>query len=86
MSKYLLLQIKIEKDGEAYSALCPALPGCVSWGKTYEEAYKNIKEAIDCHLEALQKLQKKSYSFSSPKRYFRELKQPSVVAMFGDAS
>ena len=32
---------------------CPSLPGCVSQGKTKEEALKNIKEAIDCYVHSL---------------------------------
>lgn len=32
---------------------CPSLPGCVSQGKTPEEAIENIKEAIELYLEDL---------------------------------
>ena len=35
-------------------AECPSLPGCVSQGKNKEEAIKNIKEAIQGYIEALQ--------------------------------
>ena len=31
----------------------PALPGCYSQGETIEEAMRNIKEAIELHLEDL---------------------------------
>ncbi len=30
---------------------CPSIPGCVSQGKTREEALENIKEAIELCLE-----------------------------------
>jgi predicted RNase H-like HicB family nuclease len=30
---------------------CPSLPGCISQGKTEEEALANIKEAIDLWVE-----------------------------------
>ena len=30
---------------------CPSIPGCVSQGKTKQEALKNIKEAIQLCLE-----------------------------------
>jgi predicted RNase H-like HicB family nuclease len=33
---------------------CPSLPGCVSQGKTKEEALKNIKEAISCYIHSLE--------------------------------
>jgi len=32
-------------------AECPSLPGCVSQGKTKDEALRNIKEAIEGILE-----------------------------------
>ncbi len=34
-------------------AECPGLPGCVSQGKTKEEATQNIKEAIRGYIVAL---------------------------------
>ena len=32
---------------------CPSLPGCISQGKTKEEAITNIKEAITGYISAL---------------------------------
>jgi len=32
---------------------CPSLPGCISQGKTKEDAISNIKEAIEGYIEAL---------------------------------
>lgn len=34
-----------------FSVLVPAHPGCISEGDTREEALKNIREAIELHLE-----------------------------------
>lgn len=45
----------LEKGREGgYVALCPALPGCVSQGRTRDEALSNIREAAEVYLEALQ--------------------------------
>jgi len=33
---------------------CPSLPGCISQGKTREEAIQNIKEAIQGYVAALE--------------------------------
>ena len=38
------------EDG-GYTALVPALPGCISEGDTREEALRNIEEAIRLYLE-----------------------------------
>jgi len=38
------------EDG-GYTALVPALPGCISEGDSVEEAMANIREAIELFLE-----------------------------------
>jgi predicted RNase H-like HicB family nuclease len=44
----------IESGRESgYVAICPALPGCASEGRTKREVRKNIKEAIEAYIEAL---------------------------------
>ena len=50
--KYRVL-IEADEDG-VYVAEVPALPGCISQGKTRSEAIENIKEAITAYLESLQ--------------------------------
>jgi predicted RNase H-like HicB family nuclease len=35
-------------------AECPSLPGCISQGKTREEAIQNIREAIELYVAALE--------------------------------
>lgn len=35
-------------------AECPSLPGCISQGRTKQEAIDNIKEAIQGYIEALE--------------------------------
>jgi predicted RNase H-like HicB family nuclease len=42
----------IEKDEDGYFAACPALQGCYTQGDTFEEALKNIEEAVGLHVEA----------------------------------
>ncbi len=36
-----------------FVAEVPSLPGCISQGKTREEAIANIKDAIEAYIEAL---------------------------------
>jgi predicted RNase H-like HicB family nuclease len=33
---------------------CPSLPGCISQGKTRQEALDNIKDAIEGYIQALE--------------------------------
>ena len=52
------LHVTIEKDEKGYYvAEVPALPGCLSQGKTHEEAVANIKEAIEGWLEVMESKQ-----------------------------
>jgi predicted RNase H-like HicB family nuclease len=46
------ITMKKGEDGW-YTVTCPSLPGCISQGKTEEEAKKNMKEAIELHIESL---------------------------------
>ena len=45
--------IVIEKAASNYSAYVPDLPGCVATGSTVEETEREIREAIELHLEGL---------------------------------
>jgi len=42
-----------ENTGSGYGAYAPDLPGCVSTGRTLEEAERNMQEAIRFHPEGL---------------------------------
>ena len=45
--------IVIEKTDTGYSAYSPDIAGCAATGETREEVEKNMKEAIEFHLEGL---------------------------------
>ena len=49
-------RIIIEQDEDGiFMARCPSLPGCISQGKTRQEAIENVKDAIKGYLESLKK-------------------------------
>ena len=50
--KYRVL-IEQDEDG-MYVAEVPSLPGCISQGRTREQAVENIREAIAVYLESLE--------------------------------
>jgi predicted RNase H-like HicB family nuclease len=53
--KFYSFQIVIEKESEdpGYTAYSPTLPGCFSNGRTIEEAKRNMREAVQQHVESL---------------------------------
>ncbi len=48
-------KVVLEYNEGYYTVTAPALPGCVTQGRTKEEALKHAKEAIQGYLESLQK-------------------------------
>ena len=43
--------IVIERTANGYFADCPSLQGCHAQGATYEEAFDNIKDAVELHIQ-----------------------------------
>jgi predicted RNase H-like HicB family nuclease len=50
MNRYLII---LEESGTGYSAYSPDLPGCVATGSTREETEREIRDAIEFHIEGL---------------------------------
>ena len=46
--------IQWDNRDQIYVVEVPELPGCMTHGKTYEEALKNAQEAIEVWIEAAQ--------------------------------
>jgi predicted RNase H-like HicB family nuclease len=55
--------ISEDNDGN-YNVIFPDFPGCVSCGRTFEEARKNAKEALSLWLEESRSKKKKIISFT----------------------
>jgi len=56
-SKALNYTVFFQKEPEGgYTASVPILPGCVTYGKSIDEAKEMIKEAIGLYLESLKAL------------------------------
>ncbi|RLF38646.1 MAG: type II toxin-antitoxin system HicB family antitoxin [Thermoplasmata archaeon] len=54
MYKYAI-EIFYSEEDEGYIAVVPELPGCSAFGKTEEEALREIKIAIELWLETAEK-------------------------------
>lgn len=44
-----------EPSGNGYSVYFPDLPGCISYGESYEDAQKEASEALGLHLYGMEK-------------------------------
>lgn len=53
MSRRFLVRLEFDAEYEGYVASVPSLPGCMSQGKTEQEALANIEDAIALFLESL---------------------------------
>ncbi|HEY4520454.1 MAG TPA: type II toxin-antitoxin system HicB family antitoxin [Candidatus Paceibacterota bacterium] len=42
-----------DKEAGGFTVTIPALPGCISEGNTFEEAFENIREAASLYLETM---------------------------------
>ena len=42
---------EMETGEKAYHAYCPALKGCHTWGRTYDEALANVREAVELYVD-----------------------------------
>lgn len=49
--EYNFTTIVEEDENKTFVANVPAVPGCYAQGTTYEEAQKNVKEALELCLE-----------------------------------
>lgn len=48
------IKVRLERDEDGvWVVTCPSLPGCISQGKSQEEALKNVKEAVKLHISLL---------------------------------
>ncbi len=52
---FYTFEIVVEKEpeDEGYLAYSPTLPGCFSNGRTIEQARRNMREAVQQHIESL---------------------------------
>ena len=54
--KAIRFAVVFEKAESNWAAYVPNLPGCITTGPTLEETKRNIREAIELHLEAMREV------------------------------
>ena len=53
MREYTVI-LEPDDEGRGYTVLVPALPGCVTQGRSQEEALMRAREAIAAYIESLE--------------------------------
>ena len=53
MAEYTIV-LEPDEEGSGYTVIVPALPGCITQGRTREEAIERAKEAISLYIESLE--------------------------------
>ncbi len=53
MAEYTII-LDPDEEGKGYTVTVPALPGCITQGRTREEAIERAKEAIALYIESLE--------------------------------
>jgi antitoxin HicB len=53
MTQTRTYSLAVEPQDDGYLAYFPALPGCHTSGRTFEEAVKNAEEALAVYIETL---------------------------------
>jgi antitoxin HicB len=53
MRKYTIV-LEPDDQGRGYTVLVPALPGCITQGRSKEEALERAREAIAAYIESLE--------------------------------
>lgn len=53
VGQYTFTVVITPNDPDGYLVMCPALPGLVTEGDTFDEAREMAADAIACHLESM---------------------------------
>ena len=55
MTRTSTYRVLLRREPESgYTAIVPSLPGCITYGKTFDEAKVNVREAIELYIESLE--------------------------------
>lgn len=50
MTSYVFHAELVEEEDGRWSAGVPALPGCATWGRTRDEALRNLQDAVEAYV------------------------------------
>lgn len=56
MTSYLFHAELVQEEDGRWSAGIPSLPGCATWGYTREEALRNLQDAVEAYIRAVEKV------------------------------
>ena len=55
MKSYVFMAELLEEEDGRWSAGVPSLPGCATWGRSKEEALRNLRDAVEAYVRDVQK-------------------------------
>ena len=67
--------IRQDEDGN-YIAEVPSLPGCHTYGSSFEEVQNNVEEVIEMHLERAEEQNNGPVEISTPEISYIEVQSP----------
>lgn len=56
MTSYLFHGELVHEDDGHWSAGVPSLPGCATWGHSRDEALRNLQDAVEPYIRAVERV------------------------------
>lgn len=76
MTSYLFHAEIVREDDSRWSAGVPSLPGCATWGHSREEALRNLQDAVEAYIRAVERV-----GGTLPKEATRQVTEEPVIAV-----
>lgn len=76
MTSYLFHAEIVREDDGRWSAGVPSLPGCATWGHSRKEALRNLQDAVEAYIRAVERV-----GGTLPKEATRQVTEEPVIAV-----
>jgi predicted RNase H-like HicB family nuclease len=76
VTSYLFHAEIVREDDGRWSAGVPSLPGCATWGHSREEALRNLQDAVEAYIRAVERV-----GGTLPKEATRQVTEEPVIAV-----
>jgi predicted RNase H-like HicB family nuclease len=76
VTSYLFHAEIVREDDGRWSAGVPSLPGCATWGHSRKEALRNLQDAVEAYIRAVERV-----GGTLPKEATRQVTEEPVIAV-----